>query len=335
MKTLTTAGFLLLACLFSTGYAQTLTGLVEDAHTGESIPGATVYLSGTFIGSSTDVHGRFALNVSRYPNMPLIVSAMGYFSAEISKHSEGRTLLVKLIPKVYEIEGVTVYAESLEHLRRQNLAIFRKEFLGTTPNARRSAILNEDDIHLAMNESGQILHAFANHPIQIRNSNLGYHITYFLDQFEFNVETGHLLMIGNFIFSSDTLSDPRQLARMERRRERAYLGSRMHFIRALWRTELKAEKFVLKSPTGDALAYEDLVLIDERWGNDKYLAHTDTISIIYRTSSRQSLLIIPPDYGDVYFGADGYFDPYGIIWDGEMGRSRVGDLLPYEYMAPD
>lgn len=335
MKTQTTAVFLLLACLFSTGYAQTLTGLVEDAHTGQTIPGATVYLSGTFIGSSTDAHGQFTLNVSRYPNMPLIVSSMGYFSAEISNHSEGRTLLVKLVPKVYEIEGVTIYAESLEHLRRQNLAIFRKEFLGTTPNARRSAILNEDDIYLAMNESGQILHAFANNPIQILSSNLGYKITYFLDKFEFNVETGHLLLIGNFIFSSDTLSDPRQLARKERRRERAYLGSRMHFIRALWNNELKAEGYVLKSSTGAALAYEDLVLTDERWENDKYLATRDTISIIYWTNSRQSLLISPPGYGEVYFGADGYFDPYGIIWDGEMGRSRVGDLLPYEYNAPN
>lgn len=41
MKTQTTAIFLLLACLFTTGYGQTLTGQVEDAHTGKTIPGAT------------------------------------------------------------------------------------------------------------------------------------------------------------------------------------------------------------------------------------------------------------------------------------------------------
>lgn len=331
MKTKTTAVLLLLICLYFTGAAQTITGQVTDSQTKETIPSATVYLSGTFTGSSTDAEGRFVLNLSGYSNMPLIVSAVGYYSTVVPDYSDGRHLDVKLQPKTYDLDGVTVVAKSLEHVRRRNLATFRKEFLGSSTNARRSVILNEDNIRLTMDESGSILRASAREPIEIRNTNLGYHITYFLDKFEFNTVTGDMLLVGNFMFSSETLSDPRELARLERRRERAYLGSRMHFIRALWHNELQAEGYRLACTTGAALHYDDLVLVDERWGTDKYLIPRDTIAIFFRTNGRQSRLIMLEDYGEVYLEADGYFDPYGIIWDGEMGRSRIGDLLPYEY----
>ncbi|MEX2602182.1 MAG: hypothetical protein WD355_11065, partial [Balneolaceae bacterium] len=48
--------------LFLTGYtgiaySQTVTGIVTDATTGESIPGANVVIQGTTIGTSTGLDG--------------------------------------------------------------------------------------------------------------------------------------------------------------------------------------------------------------------------------------------------------------------------------------
>ena len=33
----------------------------------------------------------------------------------------------------------------------------------------------------------------------------------------------------------------------------------------------------------------------------------------------------------VCFDKQGYFDPLGISWTGEMARQRIADLLPYDY----
>jgi hypothetical protein len=323
--------FIILACFCFTGQAQTITGQVMDEKTGETLPGAAVYLSGTHIGTSTDANGRFVIDVSRYPNMPLTISAMGYYSFISQDYDTKKPLEVRLNPKVFDLQEVVVQDKSLQSVRRRQMATFRKEFLGNNSNARNCEILNEWDIRLDYNETSRVLSASASNPIQIRNQHLGYHITYYLDKFEFCTSSGSMLLIGNYIFSSDTLGDPRLQYRIEQRRERAYLGSRMHFIRALWNNELAAQGYRLANTAGAALDYDDLVFTDERWGPDKYLVPRDTTAIFYRTNGRQTLLIIPPDYGEVYFEADGYYEPLGIIWNGEMGRSRVGDLLPYEY----
>jgi hypothetical protein len=335
MKTKTTAVFLLLACLYFTGHTQTITGQVMDAKTRETIPGAAVYLSGTYLGTSTDADGRFELDVTGRANMPVTVSAMGYYSFIVKDHAADKPLTVRLKPKIFDLQEVVVEDKSLQEIRRKHMAIFRREFLGNNSNARNCEILNEWDIRFTMDEATRVLSATASKPIEIKNHNLGYHITYYLDKFEFCITSGDMLLIGNFLFSPEDVDDPRQLARIEQRRERAYLGSRMHFLRALWRSDLTGQEYRLAATSGAPLDYEELVTVDTRWGLDKYLNPHDTVAIFYRTNGRRSLLIIPPDYGEVYFEEDGYFEPYGIIWSGEMGRSRIADLLPYEYGLPN
>jgi hypothetical protein len=48
----------------------------------------------------------------------------------------------------------------------------------------------------------------------------------------------------------------------------------------------------------------------------------------------------PIYFASVYFNGtfvgthsdqNGYFDPLGISWEGEMARQRIADWLPYEY----
>jgi hypothetical protein len=34
----------------------------------------------------------------------------------------------------------------------------------------------------------------------------------------------------------------------------------------------------------------------------------------------------------VYFEKDGYYDPTGVAFSGEMSKQRIGDLLPFEYV---
>ncbi|WBO84284.1 TonB-dependent receptor [Hymenobacter yonginensis] len=72
------------APLLAQDAAVTVSGVVQT-DTGEPLPGATVFVKGTFIGSSTDREGRFQLRADfSEPPVVLSVSFVGYETREVS-----------------------------------------------------------------------------------------------------------------------------------------------------------------------------------------------------------------------------------------------------------
>jgi hypothetical protein len=130
-------------------------------------------------------------------------------------------------------------------------------------------------------------------PIQIHNKALAYKVTYYLDQFEFN--------------------------------KRTYMGSRMHFFRALWADDLYSTKYEINKLSGDTLFFNDIVILSSM--ETKFLNYPESLVIHY--ADKWSQLNFKSEF--VYFARDGYFDPTGIGWVGELGKKRIGDSLPYEY----
>ena len=65
MKALPFCLLFLLITAFSS--AQTLTGTIRDAANNEPLIGASIVIKGTTIGTTTDLNGRFTLNVNRKP----------------------------------------------------------------------------------------------------------------------------------------------------------------------------------------------------------------------------------------------------------------------------
>jgi len=61
----------------------------------------------------------------------------------------------------------------------------------------------------------------------------------------------------------------------------------------------------------------------------KYLKYPKKLGICYDTNLPESFISFPE--GEVYFEENGYFDPLAIVWEGEMGKQRIADWLPYEY----
>ncbi len=70
------------------GYAQvkTITGKVTDAQSGEPLPGVTIVVKGTTIGTATNFDGDYTLNVEA--NQVLSVSFIGYASQEVTIGTE-------------------------------------------------------------------------------------------------------------------------------------------------------------------------------------------------------------------------------------------------------
>jgi hypothetical protein len=318
--------FLLLISFCAFSYSQTIRGTIFDKSNKSIISYASIYLNGTFVGTTSDLNGNFELDLSKNALMPLTISYIGYYSVTLTDFPTDKPLLIYLTPKVYEINEVVVSSKSLAKRRRANLNLFKNVFLGTTANAKNCEILNETDITFNYNSDRDTLKAFASKPILINNKALGYKITYYLDRFEYHKKDRTMLITGSQIFSEDYAVEETHKQLYERRRKNAYLGSRMHFFRALWADVLISEGFTVRNPAGQYLSYKDIV--DEK-NRLKFLKYSEKLSIIYY--SKLSNIVFLKE--KVYFDNYGRFDQEGmsISWEGEMMDQRVGDMLPYTY----
>jgi hypothetical protein len=79
--------------------------------------------------------------------------------------------------------------------------------------------------------------------------------------------------------------------------------------------------------TGTELQHEAFTVIDEE--GRKYLHHDGPLTLTYHTA--WSRLFFQQD--SVPFEPSGYHDPRTITWQGQMGKRRIGDWLPYDYLA--
>lgn len=99
MKITFTFLFLLIASYL---HAQTLTGEVVDAHTGQPIAGASVRLLERGTGTATDAAGRFTLDGTG----TLQVSFVGYKTATLQ--AKDRAFTVELVPQIAQLQTVEV-----------------------------------------------------------------------------------------------------------------------------------------------------------------------------------------------------------------------------------
>jgi hypothetical protein len=342
---------ILIAC-FSTAHCQTFKGTVYDRSTDSTLSSAIVYISGTSIGTYSDIHGNFDLDISEYSSMPITISILGYYSVTLSEHSSNKMYDIYLSPKINELNEVVIKGKKGKW--ETYLRIFKREFLGETENAMECNILNEKDMRFSYNSSNfgyssdsSTLRAFSLKPIIIHNNDLGYTITYYLDSFKYcrikgeNKEiTEASTIMGNYMFKDDllTIYDPEKSKVIERRKS-AYLGSRMHFFRLLYAGNL-SQRGRYNISLSDNSLFSKVFSIGSKMpvSSDSLLIRKDRNSSYIRKerdlyvkfANKSSTIIVKMD--SAYFEKDGYYDPISIEFSGEMSKQRIGDLLPFEYL---
>jgi hypothetical protein len=310
-------------------YNQIVKGTVIDMNDKSKIYSAAIYFSGTFGGTLSDQEGNFQIDVTKHSSMPMTVSALGYYSATITDFTSGKPLMIYLKPKLFELNEITVNAKSHSRERKNNLRVFREEFLGTSVNAMSCDILNEADIKFIY-DSDDTIKAYSTKPIEIINNALGYKITYYLDKFEYCKTDASFYFKGFIFFNEDLTSDEEKKTTYEKKRKATYLGSRMHFFRALWTDDLNDQGFTVRNSANEIVGYNKIV--GQRDIRTKYIKCNDVLGIAYySTKTPTSYAVFQRD--KVYFDPNGYSDPGGITWEGEMAQKRVGDWLPYDYVA--
>jgi hypothetical protein len=319
--------FLLLVFALSVNLAsaQLIRGQVLDQETKEPVDFASVFFNGTFLGTTTGENGEFELDVTPYAGRKLQISAVGYKTASLNKLKEGKLYEVLLARALYQISEVSVESKSLARKRKAYMWIFKDEFLGRTKNAGECFIMNEEDITFNYHSSRDTIRAIARKPLIILNNSLGYHITYYLDKFEYVKVNKMTSFTGNIIFNMDMAKNQESSAIYEERRAKAYTGSSKHFFTSLWQDNLSANGFSVRVKDGmQPVRYQNMVL---DIGGKKYFSYRRDLEISYKhflsTVSFRGPL--------VYFARDGYFEPESILWYGTMSMERIADWLPYEY----
>jgi hypothetical protein len=325
----------ILAFFYLEGYGQLISGTILDKETGNPITYATIYFEGTSVATFTDTKGNFILDTRNRSNMPLTVSALGYYSLNINDYVTDKPVVVHMIRKVIELDEISVAAKGDPKIRKRNLEIFKREFLGRTKNAGKCEIANENDIKFVTSANSDTIRAYSLNPLIIKNRSLGYNITYYLDKFEYIKSQSINQLIGDFLFLKDTVPGMTdQLA--ERNRNYAYFGSKMHFFRSLWQKGLKAEGFIVKA--GDReLTEQEFIRYQVGLNPEnvrKYVYYSNQLPIDFtisyvpaQTESSMTLL-----QNNIYFSSDGYFKGHNIIWQGEMALPGIADLLPYDFI---
>ena len=125
-------------------WAQTtrVTGVVTDAQTGDLLPGATVMIQGTYLGTATNVDGRYLIPKASVGEQTLVVSSVGYRTQEVPvtvTAGEVVTQNVTLSTSATQLEGVMITGlrkSQIDAINRKKQALNTKEVLTTNDIGR-------------------------------------------------------------------------------------------------------------------------------------------------------------------------------------------------------
>jgi hypothetical protein len=365
-------GLLLCALLIPSLQAQpvgtaTLTGTVVDEETGEPLVGANVFIAVSMIGTATDAQGRYRLERVPLGAHRLYVSMLGYEPALLDlmlREARVHPFNFRLKPTIIEGAEVTVEAERDKNWQRR-LEKFTRLFIGETPNAQMTKILNPEVMDFT--EKLGEFRATASAPLVIENRALGYKVQYFLK--EFVAEPTRTRYDGEPLFEEMTPESPEQAQFWKQQRDAAFMGSFRHFALALLAGRVEGQGFMVYSRPSATMASSDNVLrgggllqgggrapLDPKTilregttPNEKVLDFRGFVEIIFtgemedesyqswqqrggwsRQKYQTSWIELSNGPAVIDYKGD-VLDPYGITFYGYLAFERVADEVPKEY----
>ena len=226
---------------------QSLKGIVISAEDQKPVPAASVFLSNTGVGTITKDNGSF--EISRFPSgrYELVVSSLGYetYSIVVSSAALPENLKVVLKPKARELQEVVVEPFEKNGWERWG-KFFLENFIGVSSHAKLVKLKNPGAVRFRHNKRTNTLNAYADEPLVIENSSLGYILRYQLEQFEYRFSANMLFFQGFPFFEEMESKRARKVKQWQDNRLDVYEGSLMHFYRSLFRNRLVEEGFELR-----------------------------------------------------------------------------------------
>lgn len=333
---------------FSSLYAQSIKGVVLDASTNQPIESASVYFDNTSIGTSTNDKGEFEIALKEDVSSALVISFLGYETALLRTYSPDKFYKVLLNEAINTLDEVVISTDD-GMPREMKLEHFRAQFIGLSKIAKSCRILNEEVLNLSYNKKKKTLTASAYEPIRIQNEDLEYLISFDIKTFVINYayinidRDKHVVRgvsyTGTSYYKSLAVDDA--AVQVKKKRDEAYNGSVLHFMRALRNKRLKEEKFTIYSEgfRVDPSRYISISeLEDTKWFQVKLRA---PLSVRYQRKYQSEIKLpfkLSKSDSKAYYNIEIKVDTYGnyspigaFYFIGHMGDQRIGDSLPYDY----
>jgi hypothetical protein len=243
--------FMLVLALFSAiniNAQQVIKGKVVDKEKNQPISRASIFLNNTSIGTVSNDQGIFELQVPQ-GKFELIVSSIGYetYYKLIISGEETELLIISLTLRTEELENIVITPYEKDGYAKWG-KLFIDHFIGTRSEAADCRIKNIKALRFRHDKSKNELLVNATEPLIIENKALGYTLVYDLVQFSYNFKSRLLLFTG-FPFFEEMKGSSSAIRRWEKKRKDVFLGSQMHFMRALYRNQLLENGFEVRRLT--------------------------------------------------------------------------------------
>ena len=346
-------------CLFAQERTADVSGTVTNAETGAPIPDAHVFVAVSMNGSITGPDGSYSLQGLALGAHRLYVSVVGYEPQHLDvflREARTHTFDFALKQAVIEVGEVEVTAER-DRRWQQRLEKFVRLFIGETPNAAETVIVNPEVLDFT-DRAGRFT-ARASETLVIENRALGYRIQYFLK--EFSATPTRVMYDGEPLFEEMEPTSAADEILWRQNRMEAYNGSFRHFALALLDGSLEKAGFKTyhRAPDRSSLSGAaspgarftidaDEIIKDGKAPEERLLDFHGFVEIVYlrevedesyiawqgrsgeRPKYRSSMIQL--ERGPTVIDLKGDVpDPYGVTFYGYLAFERVADELPKEY----
>ena len=230
----------ILSCI-SALQAQTLIrGTVLDAETNKPLPGTSVFVSNTRIGTVTASDGTYHLQLPQ-GKYEVIFSAVNFVTRVIPTNAVDSFTVVRMQPKVKELDEVVIRKYDPDGWRKWG-QFFLDNFIGVNQFSEDCKLKNPKALRFYFDKKTNVMNATASEVLVIENKALGYILKYQMEDFTYDGRTKIVYYEGYPLFEEMKGSQRKEKRWAENRLE-AYEGSQLHFMRALYRNRLIEEGF--------------------------------------------------------------------------------------------
>ena len=326
-----------------------ISGTVKNAK-GEAMQAASVFIAGSEKAVATDDRGYFKFVNLTPGTYQLVVNMLGYAPEKknVILTDAPQAIDITLNVKQVMLDEVNVGDKSQ---REKYVKTFTQSFMGESANAKYCRITNPELLEFSTAKG--VLKATTSDFLIIENNALGYRIKYLLKSFSHESARDITAYDGDYSFEQMT-GTPEQQQKWNKKRQEAYAGSLMHYLRSLYAGKSREEGFLvykILSPIFP-LVYESIPIVAEqiikrpeknlitfRYDKRFYIVYDKKAAAKSDPKHANEVTLDNLDYYGSIFNTDARVDSRGaltnydkLLIQGFWGRKRVADQLPWEYM---
>lgn len=239
--------FFHLFLFFSTNiYSQTSTirGIVLNADDNSILTSASIFINNSSRGTIANAEGKFTLEGITQNNFELIISYSGFVavSLKITPENIGQFHTIRMTSRKEAMEGILIAKPEKDGWKKWG-KFFTESFIGQSDFAAQCVIENPKSLRFFFDVQKNMLTAYSNGNVMVRNNALGYLIKYQLEDFEYDFKKKMVTYVGYSGFQDLKTRSRKKRAYWIKNRKEVYAGSIMHFMRSLYADSIAEQGF--------------------------------------------------------------------------------------------